>query len=176
MSILFIMCGLPGTFKSSTALRIVEDYKAHMQTAFIVSGDSLRTMIHGKYVFKEVDEFAVSLLAKACIASLSQVTDVIIYDEVNLTRESRSEIIDFAYSIGFTPVIHYCVSDGNHIARRCRDDKGYPPHHWENVIRGMERIFEEPTEDEECQLIKTVTSFSPVSTLSPLDMDTNLLG
>lgn len=149
----FIMSGLPGTMKSSTATMISRSQSTMRDGAVIVSGDSIRTMLHNEYHYDRFEEKLVYDLVMQCFLVIAKTGRNIIYDEVNLTVRDRREIIRLAHDIGYKPTIVYCASDGKHLERRMADPKGYDPERWRRVITEMEAQFQVPTPAEGCNVI-----------------------
>ena len=143
---LYIMCGLPGSGKSTWARHLVES-----GNALCVSRDSIRSMVGaGKYVFNKEMEPAIKSIAHYGICSLLDFNDVVV-DETHITKESRSNMIEVAKSVGATPIIVHCYEvEGNIDRRMSGDSRGYTREKWEEVIGGMMQKFDAPTEDECC--------------------------
>jgi predicted kinase len=102
-------------------------------------------------------EDMIRAMAHASIAVLLCAGDVII-DETSLTVAKRAELIAIARESNAVPVIVWC-KEGNLeecLNRRMKDDpRGYDRGKWEEVIRGMQGIFEPPT-SEECEVMEVV--------------------
>jgi predicted kinase len=149
MSKLYILCGFPGSGKSTWASSVF-----HVEKALCVSRDAVRTMIGGgTYLFHENTEDAVRFIAHVGINKLLQLGPVIV-DETHLTKKKRAEMIDLARSAGALPVIvHFTTDPETCLDRRCPAPRGYSYEEWKSVIEGMVKTFEPPTEDE-CMVIR----------------------
>ena len=146
MKTMYIICGLPGSGKSTWAKRMVKS-----EGAIIISKDAIRTMIHGEYIFDNDREPIVGAILTAIVSGIKLNIDIII-DETNITQERRQRLVFLAHQYGYTPMIVYCKGNGKNLENRMTEPKGYTKEKWEEVINKMQEDFEPPVGNE-CSFI-----------------------
>ena len=143
-----IMVGLPGSGKSSEAVRIQEEENDDL---IIVNKDALRTGINGGvYVFdKEKEGLIHSFTESMIVQSLLSGRGVIV-DETNILKQRRKKIIDLVRRVSPQVKIEYiwCNENYNCLKYRMRDSRGVGESIWKEVIDGMRDRFECPDEKE----------------------------
>ena len=144
----FIMCGLPGSFKTTWAI----EYVKNNRNAVIISKDSIRQMISGVYEFENDREPLVKRIVNSTIAELIGAGVDIIIDETNITKAGRVSLV-MKLCCFWTPVIVWCKGNGNNIENRMKESRGYTKEKWKEVIEGMAASFEAPTSDE-CEVLE----------------------
>lgn len=150
--IFYIMCGIPGSGKSTWAKEKVND------GCVIVSKDSIREMIHGCYKYNKNTEPIVKELVKSCLDTMYVCfpSNSVIIDETNITKLKRKEwlcLLEGAEKI----ICVYCSSKEGNLDRRMNDCRGISKEKWNEVIGNMINSFEEPTLDEGFDEIIEVT-------------------
>jgi predicted kinase len=144
MKTMYIMCGLPGSGKSTWARKRVEKSK----TTIVINKDAIRTMINGGiYEYDEDKEPIVKKIVLAIISKLDAGFDVVI-DETNIKERKRQELAFLAHQYGYTPIIIYCKGNGDNLNNRMQDSRGITPEKWDEVIKKMEADFEPPVGNE----------------------------
>lgn len=145
---MFILCGLPGSGKSTIAKKYAED-----NNALIVNKDKIREMLFGEYAFKKEFEPTVSFIAMKAIEDIDDREVSFVVDECNITKQHRENVMHHVYLRVTEVVVIYVKTDiQTCIKRRTADTKGYKPEKWEEVITGMNANFEESTEEEAKEL------------------------
>lgn len=151
MPILYIMCGLVGSGKSTEVKKLINAGKT-----FCVCRDALRTMLGaGGYVLnKDVTEPAIKEVVENLSATLIGKGLNVVVDETNLTISKRAGYIKIAEDCGAIPIIVWCKESERNLDNRMNDDpRGYTREKWESVIEGMKASFEPPTGNE-CDIIE----------------------
>lgn len=141
----YILCGLPGAGKSTWSKDNVNKYNA-----IILSNDYFRTMLTGKYLFSDEHELYIKKCMLDCLKNAIIDKFNVIFDEINLTRDNRRELISFIKSIDSNCKI-ICVwlkENVNNLDRRMNDSRGVPKQRWSAIIDEMKNIFESPSIDE----------------------------
>lgn len=142
---IYILCGLPGSGKSTWSKN---NYKE--KNAIILSNDYFRQMLTGSYLFHEFYEKFICKCMKECLKIAVNDKFNVIYDEINLTKKDRSELISFIRNIDNTCKI-ICVwlrENENNVDRRMNDSRGISKQRWIEIINEMTEIFEKPSFDE----------------------------
>ena len=141
---LYILCGLPGSGKSTFAKYF---HKLHPE-AMIINRDSLRTMIHGKYVYDEKSEKMIYSLAQMCILTILQSGMDVIIDETNIKIVKRMAWIELGKICNADISIKYFTEQTNNIENRMKDARGLSEDVWINTINKMRTEFEPPSNHE----------------------------
>lgn len=139
MKTMYIMCGLPGSGKSTYARKMVEKNRS----TIIINKDAIRTMINGVYRFENDREPIVKEIVHSIIKGLNLQVDIII-DETNIKQEKRQNLVFIAHQYGYTPMIVYCKGNGKNLENRMTEPRGYTEKEWSDVIEKMKADFEEP--------------------------------
>ena len=130
----YILCGLPGSGKSTWAMK---------QKGIIINRDSLRTMIHGKYKYDADLEPLIKDMAKELLCVALNAGHNVIIDETNLTKAKRK----FWTNIINNSAATYCVwftETYNNLENRMTDSRGISREKWSEVIEVMKKSFEKP--------------------------------
>ena len=151
MPIVHILCGLPGSGKSTWALKQKEESK---NKTVIINKDAIRTMIHGVYKYDSDYEDLVKSTVEGFFhgALFGDKMDLIV-DETNISKEKRAHWIELARDMaGEEGNIVNCVyftEKENNLQYRMNDPRGLPEQTWLNVIQGMKEDFEAPSLQED---------------------------
>ena len=146
MSELIVLCGLPGSGKSTYA----KGYALSRKNTVIVSMDSIRKMLKGKYLFIASLEPVIQTISLEITNRLLEMGLNVMYDETNLTRYQRKKICGVAPNntdcvcLWFTEAIY-------NLEYRMRDPRGYDVEHWDKLIKQMKEVFEPPDSEIETQ-------------------------
>lgn len=150
MKKLYILCGLPGSGKSTWARKMVEG-----GYALCVSKDAIRSMLFGgKYKYDHNIEPMVKDISQANIRYLLINANVdVIIDETHITKQKRSHFIKFAEALKVKPIIVHFTETKSCLDNRMKEPRGYDRKKWHMVISGMLKDFEWPTE-KECDVVR----------------------
>jgi predicted kinase len=150
---IYIMIGLPGSGKSTSAKKKVEE-----TDIVIVSRDSIREMIKGQYCFSpSTEKLVMSITRLAFEEAVSNGFDVIV-DETNLTVRMRNRWVSWAKAINKEVKIVFVVFNEmeNNLERRMNNPKGTSREEWAKVIEDMKKIFTLPKQDEDFDFIEVI--------------------
>jgi len=153
MAKVIILCGLPGSGKSSVSKELIKKE----DNAIIICRDDLRSMVcqnYADYKHIAIKESLIKSMAVSCMEAALERDYVVIIDETNITKKMRTYWKNMATCIGErkgfevsfmgiwvnTP-IEMCK------ARRTADNKGTNDN-WAAIIENMSHGFQEPTADE----------------------------
>ena len=144
----YILCGLPGSGKSTWAAKRAKD-----SSAMIINKDSLRTMFYGSYRFDGDLEYIIGGCTVELVKKILEynVKDLII-DEYNLTRSKRSfwiDLIDTYLSEEKRKeckifLVWFKENTRNLSLRTAGDLRGYSIEYWGKAIESMKNSFEDP--------------------------------
>ena len=149
MKTFYILCGLPGSGKSTYTKKLVSEN----ENIICISSDDIRTMLNCWYVFDETLEPLVHDIISDAVDRAIKYNKNIILDETLRTQEIRKQWIDIARFYDYTPKIIYLKTPKEIcISRRLQDPKGLDKNIWIDVINNQSISFEEPT-NKECELI-----------------------
>ena len=142
MQTIYMLCGLPGTGKSTWA------GKKSDKSTLIVNRDSIRTMIHGKYIFDVNYERMIDDITKASAYNILKNGYDLIIDETCTRRFIRGSWINLIYNVAGNDANIICVwfnakTDINRI-----DSRGQSTKIWGEVVERMTSCFEPPSMDE----------------------------
>jgi tRNA uridine 5-carbamoylmethylation protein Kti12 len=141
----YILCGLPGSGKSTWSKKNFKKYNA-----IILSNDYFRTMLTGEYLFFDEHELYIKKCMFDCLSNAIINNFNVIFDEINLTKDNRHELINFIKNINSDCKI-ICVwlkENVNNLDRRMTDSRGVSKQRWSAIIDEMKNIFENPSIDE----------------------------
>ena len=137
---IYLMCGLPGSGKSTWARGNFE--KLH---AVIVSRDTLRVMLYGGvYEYHLEDEPIIQEMAMACVQAAQLEGRDVIVDETCITARHRRIWMESIAPDDVTIV--YCTEQKRNI--ELVNKRGYTSEYWASVIDKMRTGFEPPTTEE----------------------------
>jgi predicted kinase len=149
MSNIYILCGLPGSGKSTWARNKV---KEDNYNTLILSKDDIRTMIHGEYQFNHLTEDTVKDILMWSIMGYVVRNKDIILDETHISKVKRvfqiESIKNFLSKRQFNFKCVYFTSQEGNLERRMKNPRGISKEKWNEVIENMKCKFEPPTLDE----------------------------
>jgi len=142
-STLYILCGLPGSGKSTWAKQKKEsdDHKT-----VIVNRDSIRTMIHGVYKYDKEYEDYVRQMSEKFVHSALFVGINVIVDETSIKEYHRKRWFDMVQGLDKKPKIICChfTQDQSNLQHRMTDPRGLSSDVWSSIIEGMKGDWETP--------------------------------
>lgn len=154
MQKLILMCGLPGSGKSTIAQQTQQKTK---ENTIIISRDNLRTMLFGTYENYDFNKDNEALVKRITFGALDVAIEKgfnIIIDETNLTKKKRrSWIINgrlMAEKCGIDLKIS-CVwvkTSKEECKKRRRIDNKESNNNWDAIIDGMVENWQTPNNDE----------------------------
>ena len=151
MSILYILCGLPGAGKSHWSNQKCKD-----SLTVIVSRDSFRNMIKGdNYIFDHLYEKTIKESSNNTIKEFLKDGFDVIADETNFSKRRRKELIDLVSDLNVKIVAVY-FKDMDTLENRLNDPRGYSKEKWIEVINNMKNNFEVPKLNEGIDRIITI--------------------
>lgn len=146
MPTLYILCGLPGSGKSTWA----RQQRITNPNTVIVNKDGIRTMLCGSYYYGPDLEPLVKIVAISAVLNALPTFDVIV-DETNITKEKRRHWLNLLGEDIADPdsrkIVWFKETERN-LEYRMRDPRGISQGKWASVIEGMKTSFEPPTPDE----------------------------
>lgn len=142
MPTLTILCGLPGSGKSTWAKN------NRKENEFIVNYDSLRSMLHGgEYVVgSKVEKLIKNMTRDMIVAMLMNGFDVIV-DNTNLSKHTRQFFINIKLNFPTTLKLvgrFWFGTPEQCLANRMNDDKGQDKDIWRKVIFDMYKRYDGP--------------------------------
>ena len=145
----WIMCGLPGSGKSTIAKRIKDNH----ENVVIVSKDAIREMLYGEYAYVKSDEVMIKHMVLQMYFQVIKFGRGLILDATHLTRKVRLEIIDELQAISSEEIVFEIVlcEHRDSLENRLKDARSLPKAVWKEVFESMEKSFEIP-ECDECQV------------------------
>ena len=154
MSKITLLIGVIASGKSTYAKNHVDS------NTFIVNKDSIREMIHGKYVYNISDEDLVNKIFESTIRTLIINGANIIIDEcwATINVGARTRLIKFLCDNGISISdisIVFFSSTKNNVKRRLKNNHGNISEKvWKDVMNAMLREFEVPSEFSNYEIIK----------------------
>lgn len=152
----YLTIGFPGSGKSTWSRKFAQEN----ENVVIINRDAFRTMIKDTYTFNfRYEPFIKNVTNKAIEQALEHGLDVIV-DETHIKAARRIEIVEtirrFENSFGLintdygkTKIVYMWFTESEkNIEYRMREARGYNREKWVEVIEGMKRIFEAPTDKE----------------------------
>lgn len=143
---IYIMCGLPGSGKSTKAKELVND------NTIIVNKDSIRQMLFGSYDYKPKFENLVKDTVEEIIMLCVDYNTSFIIDETNIKKEKRKQLVFLINQLvdinttNITDIVFiYCSENKNNLEYRMKEPKTQSRKIWEKVITSMKKDFEKPT-------------------------------
>ena len=156
---IYINIGLIGTGKSTFANKI-----AQTSPILIVSKDSIRQMLFGRYKFDEIVEPLISKITDLSVINcLSEIIlgiapyNSLIIDDCNLTKKDRLTIVNLVRQIemeylkeNFFKItyVYFLDADSTGLTRRLQETRSLKESHWENVWDWQLRRIEVPSSQE----------------------------
>lgn len=149
----YILCGLPGSGKSTWAHRKANEIiDGETAKVIVINRDSIRTMLKGKYFFNKEYEPIVKEIRNLIIKRNLEVGKFdLIVDETHLTKEKRKESIDVVLKHDCCDIditIVYFTESENNLEYRMKNAKGVSVKQWSKIINDMKEIFEAPIKNE----------------------------
>lgn len=144
MPTLYMMCGLPGSGKSTFAKKMAPSIPA-----VIVSSDDIRAEVFGGYNAKD-NERLVQLACEQVREHLKRGENVI-FDATNTRKWQREKMLETACGIARVVAVHMATPANVCMYRNRTRDRVVP----DCVFRTMERLMELPTTAEGFHAIAT---------------------
>ena len=143
----YVLCGLPGSGKSTWAKNMV--MKDSSNKTVIVNKDMIREMLLGKYDYMRELENLVQMIAHVSAwEALDRGYDVII-DECHITKEKRkTALAQFVSRKDISISVVYFTENKKNLEYRMLSPRGMSATQWSDVIDSMRSNFEPPTEEE----------------------------
>jgi tRNA uridine 5-carbamoylmethylation protein Kti12 len=137
----YILCGLPGSGKSTWSQKKVKE-----EDAIIISNDCFRSMLTGSYLYNEKYERLIYESSYFVLVSALKMGFGVIYDEINITKLDRAEVISVIESLQpHCKIICVRFKDRDDcLDRRMQDSRGISRERWSVIISEMKGKFEEP--------------------------------
>ena len=150
---LIMLTGLPGSGKTTTARKIMQSFSDFR----IVSGDAIRTMIHGgDYIYSIDDEPYVFGLIISCAVSLLNKYNVIIDDAAFAAlADNRLKLLSLL-SDDIETCVWHCFSTLA-LDRRIAEPRGLPAERWKQATLELAERNEPITSEERWSVIKNET-------------------
>jgi len=147
----YIMIGVIGSGKSTWS-RL---QAANSKRTNIVSRDSIREMLNGKYVFDPRLEDLVTTINFSAARDILTAGHNLIVDECHVSKKARKPIVDWIRANFPTVKIVgvYCPSQSGNVDRRMTTPKGGTREKWQMVFESMVERFEKPEPIEFDELI-----------------------
>jgi len=160
---LYILCGLPGSGKSTWAKYKIKTSLEEGQITYYISKDAIRTMLHTRYAFDPLLEPIISDTARDLLCNLldAELLIDIIIDETHITKDKRRTILNIALDYSVPTTCVYFTEQNNNLENRLNDSRGITDRIWDSVITKMKKNFEPPTVAE---------GFNKLITVSPQDI------
>lgn len=153
MAKLIILCGLPGSGKSSYAEEFMRDnYIFNDDEVVLHSSDAIREELFGDPGSQENNALVFETMHKRVKADL-KAGKTVIYDATNITRKSRKGVIALAHPTNDTVECHIVWADPHECIRRdSLRDRSVGP----EVIDKMLRRWQSPWKDEGFDKIRLI--------------------
>jgi predicted kinase len=145
---LIVLCGIPGSGKSTYATRYVEDNINSIH----ISSDAIRAELYGNESIQGNPSEVFSLMQKRTVEALNEGKNVV-YDATNITRKDRSSIIEICPK--FAKIECYIIWAP--IEECIRQDASRDRTVGKEVIDRMLKRFQAPFFDEGIDEIKIIT-------------------
>ncbi|MBN1604721.1 MAG: AAA family ATPase [Chitinispirillaceae bacterium] len=160
-----VLCGLPGSKKTTWAREASRTRRANGDGVYIVSFDNIREMLHGMYVFNQIDETIVRVIAFQNIKQLLTLGFDVIIDDCLIanTRSDRALLCrtlrGFKEDVGpvaievivFDRPVEKCID------ARLADTKGIDRHRWLKAFDEIVEAYEPIVDTEHFDSVKTFT-------------------
>lgn len=155
MQQVYILCGLPGSGKSTWAKKKVEEDE--LNRTIIVNKDAIQQMLLGKYEYVPEIRSLVRILSHISIwEALDRGYDVII-DDCHIKKEMRKILLaQFRFRDDIDISLIYFSENERNLEYRMLSPKGVSKEIWSEVIENMKKDFEPPTQDELGSEIKLI--------------------
>lgn len=166
---IYILCGLPGSGKSTWAKEKVKE-----QNTVIICRDAIRTMIKGNYFFDKEYELLVEACTNSSFREAIRQNYNIIIDETNISKirrnmwlndinfysefdtndkviiskETWKNVIDINKNDNYKTILVWFKEHINNLDNRVKNDKGISKETWKNIIENMQTCFEPPSIEE----------------------------
>jgi len=154
MQKLMLMCGLPGSGKSTVAQ---DTQKKSKENTVIISRDNIRVMLFGTYRNYDFNKENETLVRKIAFGTLEVAIGSglnVIIDETNLTEKKRrswivnGRLMAEKYGIDLKISCVWVKTSGEECKRRRKIDNKDSDNNWDAVIDSMVESWQDPTEDE----------------------------
>jgi len=151
----WVLSGLPGSGKTTWAKK-----RTSLKTV-IISRDSIREMLSGKYkVNSKLENLVLQIAKKSVSLALKEGFNIII-DETCLTKKTRLRWLKLIKKINkrCRCILVIFPETKNNLKFRMRSPKGLSKRVWQRVINKMKKIMQEPSLKEGWDLIIKKTTF-----------------
>ncbi len=152
-----VLVGLPGAGKTTFARELLKD----RTDTLIISPDSLREMLWGKYTFIEDSEYDLRQAILAMMTTLFASGFSLIVDEstwILSERDRRRLVIQLRHFCpGATITAWVFPYNPEMLQRRQRDPRGYTEEHWTQIVNEMIQKFEPVTDEEGFHYVKHIS-------------------
>jgi predicted kinase len=153
---IYILCGLPGSGKSTWARKKVEEDSENK--TIIINKDSIREMLFGIYKYLPEAENLVSMITHISIWEAIDRNYNIIVDECHMSAQKRKHLfVNFNNRDDLKITLVYFTENENNLSYRMLDPRGLSEEKWADVIDGMKENFEVPTQDELGSKVELIT-------------------
>ena len=155
MQQVYILCGLPGSGKSTWAKKKVEDDTSNKTV--IVNKDAIQTMLLGGYDYVPEVRSLVRILSHISIWEALDREYNIIIDDCHIKKEMRKVLLaQFRFRDDIEISLVYFTENEKNLEYRMLSPKGLPKERWSEVIDSMKQDFEIPTREEIGSKIKLI--------------------
>ena len=155
MQQVYILCGLPGSGKSTWAKKKVEDDTSNKTV--IVNKDAIQTMLLGGYDYVPEVRSLVRILSHISIWEALDREYNIIIDDCHIKKEMRKVLLaQFRFRDDIEISLVYFTENEKNLEYRMLSPKGLPKERWSEVIDSMKQDFEIPTQEEIGSKIKLI--------------------
>ena len=147
MQQVYILCGLPGSGKSTWAKKKVSEDISNKTV--IINKDSIQEMLLGQYKYIPAIRSLIKIISHLSIWEAIDRGYNVIIDDCHIKSEMRKVLLAqfrFREDIGVTLI--FFSENKKNLEYRMLSPKGIDEKTWADVIENMKQDFEIPTQDE----------------------------